>query len=272
MAKDLTEIIKETAISENDQYYWGYQYQLGRSSIAPYLINEGAFKPGYAVCEIGSAEGGVLHALQQEGAVNALGTDIAAFRLETGKKIAGLCGLDTKYDEHNIITEEPKEEWLEAYNLVLLRDVIEHLDDTYAALDNIKKIIRPGGYLYVTFPPYYSPFGGHQHTVANTWGKIPFIHMLPDSIFLKLIESGRPQDIGEVKRLQQIRLTPKKFIEAANKAGYEIKKAEYYFLRPVFKMKFGLPTVKSTPLSFIPPVRDLLSLEASFILRKPDTP
>jgi len=68
--------------------------------------------------------------------------------------------------------------------------------------------------------------------------------------------------------LRKIRLTPKKFLAAAEKSGYILSRKDYYLLRPIFKMKFGLPAVKITPLAILPPVQNLLSLEASYILQK----
>jgi hypothetical protein len=62
-------------------------------------------------------------------------------------------------------------------------------------------------------------------------------------------------------------MSPKKFLDAAKKSGYELFRDDYYLLRPVFKMKFGLPAIKISALSFIPVIRNFFSLEASFILR-----
>lgn len=268
MSKSVKDIVQSSKLSDNDKYYWGYQYDLGRDVIVPYLQSKEVFRAGDKVAEIGAAEGGVLAAFVESGAKEAYGSDIVQFRLDIGEYIKEISKLDIEFQNHNIITEEVEETKKENYDLVLLRDVIEHLDDTEAALKNIGKMIKKDSFLYVTFPPYHSPFGGHQHTVANTWGKLPYIHLLPDFIFHKLIASGRQNDIGEVKRLQGIRLTPKKFEQAAKRAGYKIEKADFYLLRPVFKMKFGLPAVKITALSALPFVKSLFSLEASYILRK----
>lgn len=271
----MTDIIKDlvfkSEISDNDKYYWGYMYDLGRVTIAPYLTKLGIFKKGDSVIEIGSAEGGVLHALADKGAVDCLGTDIAESRLEMGRKITGIAGLNVDYVYNDIIYGEPETEWLNKYDIAILRDVIEHLDDTEIALRNISKVIKPGGYLFVTFPPYNSPYGGHQHTLAGKLpSRLPYIHHLPEKIFRKLIKSGRANDIEEVVRLLDIRLSPEKFKKAAKSAGYEIFKEEYYLLRPVFKMKFGLPTIKLGFLSKSRLIRNFLCMEASYILRKPE--
>lgn len=269
MRTNLLKLVNESNIPDNYKYYWGYMYNLGVETVVPYLKEKKAFQSGYKVCEIGSAEGGVLHALAEEGAEDCLGTDIAIDRIEIGKKIAELGEIDVKYTDHNIITQEIPEKWKNKFDLVILRDVIEHLDDTTVALKNIKKIIKNGGFLYVTFPPYYSPYGGHQHTVSGKLpSKLPYIHYLPNSLFHSFISSGRNEDIGEVKRLQNIRLTTKKFMNSIEKAGYSIFDVDFYTIRPVFKQKFGLPPVKFPRTNALKFVREFLAMEASYILKK----
>lgn len=263
------ESVEKSKISGANKYYWKYQYELGKESISPYLSEHKCFKKGDRVCEIGSAEGGVLHSLIVDGAEYGLGTDIAESRIIAGAEISKAAELNVEYSLHNILSEEPKPEWVNSFDIAMLRDVIEHLDNTFLALKNISKILKPSGVLFITFPPYYSPYGGHQHTLAgNFFTKLPYIHLLPNFIFHRLIRSGRENDIGEVKRLQTIKLTAKKLKSAAEKAGYEIMNEDYYLLRPVFKMKFGLPTIKITALAKLPFIKDLFSLECAYILKK----
>lgn len=264
----IDKINKSTQIPDNYKYYWNYQYRLGSEILVDYLKKHDAFSQGIKIAEIGSAEAGVLAAFVEKGAEFALATDIAQNRLDMGKKIADISGMNIDFSCHNILTEQIPTEWAEKFDLVLLRDVIEHLDDTRLALRNISKLIKPGGHLFVTFPPYYSPFGGHQHTVANKTGKLPWIHILPDPLFYLLLKGGRKNDIGEVKRLQNIKLNPKKFSLAAISEGYTIVHEEYYLLRPVFKMKFGLPSIKLTKIKKLPMIKNYFSLESAFLLQK----
>jgi SAM-dependent methyltransferase len=261
-------IMSSNDIPENYKYYWNYQYELGKQFIVPYSLDSGCFKRGDNVFEVGSAEGGVLAAFVQAGGKEATGTDIAMDRIEMGQRIANILGLNIKFSSHNIITENIPKEWENNFDLVLLRDVIEHLDDTDLALANIRRIIKPGGFLFVSFPPYYSAFGGHQHTLGNVLGKLPFIHFLPNVIFQKMISNGRDADIQEVRRLQKIKLTTRKFEDASNMNGFSLYKREFYLLRPVYKMKFGLPTIKLTSISSLPFIKNYLSMEALYILQK----
>jgi SAM-dependent methyltransferase len=267
--KDYYSIIQSSRkFEQHVKYYWGYQYLLSRDVIVPELMKRNAFHSGNSVAEIGCGEAGVLEAFIERGAVNPLGTDIATFRLDLGRKIAEELDINLTLTEHDILFGEPREEWKSAYDLVLLRDVIEHLDDATLALRNIRKILKPGGWLYVTFPPYTSPYGGHQHLLQNSLGKLPYAHLLPKKWFWKIIESGKlEQDREEVQRLHHIRLSAKKFLEAVNDAGYIVAHEEYYLLRPVFKMKFGLPTIKLTPLKKFPLIKTIFSLEAAYLLQ-----
>lgn len=260
-------VLQSSDIANNEKYYWGYQFRLAADVLVPYLKKYKAFQAGDTVAEIGCAEGGVLAAFELAGAQSTLGTDIAVSRLETGRTINNILGVKALLTAHDVIYEEPRPEWLHSYDLVILRDVIEHLDDTGIALKNIARLLKPGGCLFVTFPPYYSPFGGHQHLIKNIWGKLPYIHLLPKNIFFQLIANGKPIDVDEVQRLRSISLTTKKFVKAATDVGYALAHEEYYLLRPVFKMKFGLPSILLTPLKSVPFVQQFFSMEAAYILR-----
>lgn len=256
-------------ISDNDKYYWGYMYNLANEFIVPLLKEKQIFKPGMSVCEIGCAEGGTLAAFVEAGAKDALGTDIAVDRLETGKQINEVIGIGFELSEHNILSDKIDAKYIGKYDLVLLRDVLEHLENTETALRAIMKILKPGGRLYVTFPPYYSPYGGHQHTLVSTIGKIPYLHFLPANLLHSLIKNGRKADVVEVMRLKNIRLTPHKFYKIAKNLNFKIIMEQYYFIRPVYKMKFNLPAVSSNPMRHFPLVKSVLSTEAGFVLENP---
>jgi SAM-dependent methyltransferase len=268
----MTELYKRVSesdrITENIKYYWGYMYGLGNEVVVPYLKDSGFYCTGNSVAEIGSAEGGVLAAFVEAGAKDALGTDIVQERLDSGNLINEIAGIDIEFSNHNILGDSIPDEWKEKYDLVILRDVIEHLEDTDYSLGAIRRLIKPGGYLFVTFPPYYSPFGAHQHTLNNFWGKFPFIHWLPDPIFRQMIKSGRKHDIKEVESLMKIKLSINKFLHAAENNNYSIAMKDFYILRPVYKMKFGLPTLKLPFFLNLPHINNLFTLEASYVLRK----
>lgn len=257
-------------ISPNDQYYFGYQYGLGVEQLVPYLKSRGVPFAGKNICEIGCGEGGVLAALADEGAAKALGIDIRQEAIDRAQIIFNALGINSEFRIHDVTNEEIPPEWREQFDFVTLRDVMEHLEKRDQSLQHVVDFLRPGGYLYVVFPPYYSPFGGHQHLLKSIWGNLPFVQALPDVLFKPIVKSGKIDlDIEEVSRMRDIRLTIGKFKGAAKNVGLDLIDEQLYLLRPVFKLKFGLPAIKMNVLRSIPFLREVFSLEAGYLLRKP---
>jgi SAM-dependent methyltransferase len=50
----------------------------------------------------------------------------------------------------------------ESVDCVFCASLIEHVRDPAALLHSIWRVLRRGGYCYLSFPPFYSPRGGHE--------------------------------------------------------------------------------------------------------------
>jgi SAM-dependent methyltransferase len=66
----------------------------------------------------------------------------------------------------------------QAFDLVLLVDVMEHLKDPLRVMNEIKRVLRIGGSLVILWQPYYAPFGGHLKFYSkNPWRQLmPFFN------------------------------------------------------------------------------------------------
>ncbi len=245
------------------------QYMLAEHTLIPWMESLGVLPDHAAVCEIGCAEGGVLAAYVDRGATKALGTDIQEplLRMISQPIWSGL-GYVITFTQHDVIYDDIPDEWKGAFDVVLLRDVIEHLDDAGVALKNIARLLKPGGVVVVTFPPYTSPFGGHQQLLGTKLGSIPFVHLLPWKLFRSIIRGGDPANQEELERLHRIRCSASKVADASKRAGLDIVSQRYFALRPVFRWKYQLPipSFEVSPLKGLPLVKDL-AMEVAFILR-----
>ena len=60
-----------------------------------------------------------------------------------------------------------------SFDTIIMNDFMEHVDRPDEALREALRLIRPGGRIYINFPPYYHPFGFHMSDVIN----MPWVHV-----------------------------------------------------------------------------------------------
>ena len=60
-----------------------------------------------------------------------------------------------------------------SFDTIIMNDAMEHVDRPDLVLAEVRRILKPGGRLYVNFPPYYHPFGAHLSDLIA----IPWVHM-----------------------------------------------------------------------------------------------
>jgi SAM-dependent methyltransferase len=60
-----------------------------------------------------------------------------------------------------------------SFSLVFCASLIEHTPEPPRLLAQIRQVLAPGGFVYLSFPPFYSPVGGHQfkpyHLLGERW-------------------------------------------------------------------------------------------------------
>lgn len=81
------------------------------------------------------------------------------------------------------------------YDFIVLNDVAEHiqLPILKAIFIALSKNLADNGGIYVSYPPWRSPYASHvQHVVG-----IPWCQFLPEGILLKMIEKNNRQIVGE---------------------------------------------------------------------------
>jgi len=57
--------------------------------------------------------------------------------------------------------------------LIFCASLVEHIPDPVRLLVEIRRVLAPDGFAYLSFPPFYSPVGGHQfkpyHLLGERW-------------------------------------------------------------------------------------------------------
>jgi len=242
-----------------------YQEQLLHTEnyIIPYL--ESVINLNLAslnILEVGCAEGGTIKKLSDYGA-NVRGIELEPARVDLALNISPDLNIEIgDITDNNIFAAIG-----ETFDLIIIRDVIEHITDKLAAFGNLTRLLRAGGFLYITFPPRYSPFAGHQQHAQSIIAKGPYIHLLPSIIFKWLCKSLGETDFFIEQVLNNYRngLSIGSFIKIFNKFDFENFEMKLFLIRPIFKTRFSLNLVKILNL---PGIREIGTLGCETILVK----
>ena len=62
----------------------------------------------------------------------------------------------------------------ESYDTIIMNDAFEHLADPEAVLAECARLLKPGGRVFINFPPYGHPYGEHLSDLIG----IPWVHKL----------------------------------------------------------------------------------------------
>lgn len=213
------------------------------------------------ILEVGCAEGGFLKVLQDLG-MKVTGIEIAPHRVKIAKQKNP--ELDIRVMD---VTDPEIVEELGSYDMVVLRDVIEHVPDRNAAFLVINKLLENKGYLYITFPPKYSGFAGHQQNCRSIMKHIPYIHILPGFLIRMLgrLLNEKQNSIEGIIRNFKDGLTIHTFEKLYTKHRFHSIVKELFIFRPVFKIRFNLNPQK---IPNIPLLREFTAFGCEYLLQK----
>ena len=139
-----------------------------------------------SVLEIGCGEGGNLKPFLDIGC-KATGVDLSEKKIENGKQFFS---NHTNKNNLTLIAEDIyQSKSLGQYDLIIMRDVIEHIHDQEKFMSYVKKYLKPNGKFFLAFPPWYNPFGGHQQICKNKLlSVLPYYHIFPRSIYKGILK------------------------------------------------------------------------------------
>jgi SAM-dependent methyltransferase len=246
--------------------YFDYQYSVARDVVIPWLDPHVSLA-GLAVGDFGCHQGGMLQGLREEAGVGSgIGFDVdeASIRRSPFEQNGRFRLVSADILEIDAARYQ--------FDLILLRDVIEHTPNPVAILEKARTCLTNGGRIFVSFPPYYSPFGGHQHEASNATRFVPFIHYVPDVLFYSLSRfrdtayMSAEDTLADVRSVRQTRLTLAKAEQAFSRAGLRIEVQEFFLFRPEFHIRYGLSSWKIPLIHRVPIVREVMTLGAYFLL------
>lgn len=249
-----------------------HQYLVTRDYIIPYLEKNGGWKENMTVLEIGCGEGGVLKAFVEK-RCSCTGMDLSTSKIENGKGLQQSEIESGKLElfSADIYDQSTMDAFRGKFDLIILKDTIEHIPDQERVMAQLQVYMKPGGKLFFAFPPWRMPFGGHQQTATTKKGQLPWMHLLPRSTYASYLKSiGEPQPtIDSLMEIYDTRISIDRFENILKKTGYKIHHRRFYLINPIYRFKFNWSPRSQFPvISSIPWFRDFVSTTAYYILER----
>ncbi|HZP57123.1 MAG TPA: methyltransferase domain-containing protein [Dehalococcoidia bacterium] len=171
----------------NPSFVWRFGQDRRLNLIRHYAPLEGA-----RILDIGCGLGVYVRKFR-EFSDRVCGIDVDPKRLRDGARTTP--GLMLAVGEHLPFRQD-------AFDLVVLNEVIEHVRDDAATLREAMRILRPGGHAVVYAPNRLYPFETHGIYLGRrfVFGNIPFVNWLPTPLRDRLVPHARAYTKGGIRR------------------------------------------------------------------------
>jgi SAM-dependent methyltransferase len=162
----------------SDYHYSLFEYY--RSAKILTQLERAGVRASGPVLDAGCGGGGVAVSFAEESEF-AIGLDLVNRFTDAGRRLAKERGIgNVTFVQGDGISLPFKEGY---FDLVLSHSVIEHVDSPEGYLSECFRVLRPGGVLFLSTPPYYSSSGSH---LARLKVPVPYQLLLPRSWAFRL--------------------------------------------------------------------------------------
>ena len=229
---------------KDKQRYLELTYRVTDRYVIPMIETVKKLDPSLHILEIGSGEGGVIRAIVDRGH-RGLGIELSPGRVALAKEFHQEVIRQGRLDfwSKNIYAIDPERDFDELFDVIVLKDVIEHIPDQERFIPWLKQYLKPGGVVFFGFPPWQMPFGGHQQVLSNRWlSKCPYLHLMPWPWYRTLLRWGGESD-GKIAGMKEVRdtgISIERFKHIVHASGMKLLAERHWLLNPVYESKFNL--------------------------------
>lgn len=248
--------------------YFDIQVMNAEKYVIPFIEEKFPVRPGMRVLEIGCGEGGVLKAFINKGC-EGVGVELDTPRIGDAIKFMPeeVAAGRIKFVAKDIYRVDAEKDFNGLFDIIILKDVIEHIHDQPKLIGWMKQFLKPGGIIFFGFPPWYMPFGGHQQICRSKLSKLPYIHLLPRPLYRGILKN-RKENVAEMMEIRDTGISIERFVRICRKQGYNILHNRHYLLNPIYEWKFGWkPRRQGLVIKAIPFFRNFLTTCVYYIIQ-----
>lgn len=256
----------------NRQQYFNELAYTSEKYFLPYITDFIGLNNPISILEVGCGDGGNLLPFARDGH-QVVGVDISQTRINDAISFFKRENADGVFICDDILKLD---NYRGHFDLVICHDVIEHIDNKFEMLRRLKYFMKPDAILFLAFPAWQMPFGGHQQICHNRWlSKLPFFHLLPGRLYKSILRLGgeQPDCINELMSIKSTKITIERFENLISKIpDFQIVDRRLYLVNPHYKVKFGLkPRILCQTFANMPYLRNFLSTGCVYMLRTENT-
>ncbi len=157
---------------ESSGAYSEWEYRWGQSLVAEYLEPAGDLKCK-KILDIGCGLGGKTVAYGEAGAAGVFGADLAEDHARASQEFAARS--DRRFGWGFSVADAASLPFSDgSFDTVVANDAMEHFANPEAAVEEIARVTKKGGAVWLFFTPHYSPMGSHLYDYVYT----PWCHLL----------------------------------------------------------------------------------------------
>jgi SAM-dependent methyltransferase len=246
--------------------YFDIQYLNCKNSVIPFIEMYFPLKKGARVLEIGCAEAGVLKAFLER-SCQCVGIELSPGRLARASENLAefVASAQVELKASDIFKVHSAEELGGKFDVIVLKDVIEHIFDQKRLLVQLQTFLKPEGVIFLGFPPWQMPFGGHHQMHRNKFiANFPYIHLLPMPVYKWLIGS-ESKGLIEIK---ETGISIERFERIARESNYRVTGKQYFLINPIYQYKFNIKERKQNKIiSSIPVLRNFLTTTVFYLIQ-----
>ena len=223
----------------NRRQYFDELAVTGQKYYLPYIEKFIRIEEGLKIIEIGCGEGGILLPFAQRGC-SVVGVDFDARKIENATRFFAEEGVSGRFIAQHVFKLKELEH---QFDLIICHDVIEHISDKDEFIVKCETLLKPQGYMFMSFPAWQMPFGGHQQMCKSRFlSHLPWFHLLPGFLYkfnLKLFGESR-SGIHDLMDIKRCKCPIEKFERTVKTKSFTILDRQLYFINPHYEAKFHL--------------------------------
>lgn len=250
--------------------YFQMQRENAAEYVIPFIAETLPVTQDMTVLEIGCAEGGVLLAFLEKG-LNGVGVELHEYRANLARGFLSdrIAKGQAEIISKNIYDPAFTEQFRGKFDLIVLKDVIEHIPDQGKVLAHMKSYLKPGGHIYFGFPPWQMPFGGHQQISRSKMGKLPWIHLMPRGMYEWFLRKLKEPEavVQELLDCHDTGISIERFERHLRETGFRVANQRMYLINPIYRYKFKLkPRVLWPVMRDLPWIRNFYTTCAYYLV------